>query len=188
MQNYVEVAQPFGAVTFSAGSASYAIDTSSYDYCSATSVDGCTVLEPSEVLMGRGTSPGHLFVNTKVDLSYETCSAASCLSSTDTSAAVWVAPYASVAATKDMYTASKTASYLVAGVEDYSVTVNHGAASPWGDKQRSAKGRAGSSWGMAGVLLGPNGWSEEPLMKYVYLFDYACLFAYLRVLSYSFFV
>lgn len=177
LQNYVEVAQPFGAVTFSTGAASYAVDTASYDYCSTSSVDGCTVLQPSEALMGRGTSPGNLFVNTKVDLSYETCAAASCSAST---AIGWVAPYASVAATKDMYTATKTASYLVAGVEDYSVTINHAASSPWGDKQRSADGRAGSSWGMTGVLLGPNGWSAEPLMKCVHARMRQCLRACIR--------
>jgi hypothetical protein len=158
LQHYVEVVQPFGAVTFSAGTQSYAVAASSYGYCSSSAVDGCTILEPSEALLGRGTSPGTLFVNTKVVLTQETCSACS---SSDVG---WATPPTSVAATSALYTASKTATYLVAGVEDYAVTINHGVASPWGDSNGAADGRAGSAWGLAGVLLGPNGWSDDPLM------------------------
>jgi hypothetical protein len=44
-------AEPFGSITFSAPN-SYTVDTSTLDYCGAAVVDSCTIMEPTEALLG----------------------------------------------------------------------------------------------------------------------------------------
>ena len=114
-QSWLVEEAPVGAVTFSAPN-SYAVDTDTLGYCSATAVDSCAILEPMEALLAR-SGEGELFVNTRVTYTYEACT--SCIA---VGATGWVTPVTSVASTASLYTASKSSDYFVAGVEDFEVS------------------------------------------------------------------
>lgn len=145
------------------------MDTNTLDYCSSSIIDNCTILEPTEALIGSnsdltlletmsinyvltmchliGSTEGTLFVNTMVKYSAETCTSCS------STATGWVAPVSS-AVTSSLYTVSKTNTFFVAGVEDYEVAVQHGGMVRWGyDKAAEYFGTVKT---MSGALLGKN--------------------------------
>eukprot|EP00615_Pteridomonas_danica_P010653 CAMPEP_0114333718 /NCGR_PEP_ID=MMETSP0101-20121206/3925_1 /TAXON_ID=38822 ORGANISM="Pteridomonas danica, Strain PT" /NCGR_SAMPLE_ID=MMETSP0101 /ASSEMBLY_ACC=CAM_ASM_000211 /LENGTH=372 /DNA_ID=CAMNT_0001464797 /DNA_START=178 /DNA_END=1293 /DNA_ORIENTATION=+ len=157
----MEDADPFGSITFSAPG-SYTVDTSTYDYCDASIVDDCTILDPTEALLGSSTE-GTLFVNTKVTYSSEICESCG-----NTGRGGWVSQPTS-ATTSTLYTVNNTNTYFVAGVEDYEVYVQHGGMVKWG----YSKGAEfyGTSKTMSGALLGDSGESVEKTFKTTNAYD-----------------
>jgi hypothetical protein len=159
-RNFMEDAIPFGAITFSAPG-SYTVDTSTKSYCSSSAVDDCTILEPTEALLGSSTE-GTLFVNTKVTYTSEVCTSCS------TSGKSWVTQPTS-ATTSSLYTVNETSTYFVAGVEDYEVYVQHGGMVKWGYGEDSEY--YGTAKTMTGALLGSAGNSVEKTFKSTNAYD-----------------